>query len=716
MFKRLLGGLMDSPQQDPVVPPGTPQGLPYFMLSPPAPATQRDLERQKSNPSAATQTTLSTPPPPVAAAPVFGVLLEEILARPEEAGHEIPAFVECIFRYLQQRALRAEGIFRISGDSVRIQMLKTNFDNGNYHQILSDWKDYHSVAGLLKMFLRELPEPIFPFELYDSFISSQMRPEPSQQLAGIWELLKGFPVAHKRMLRRLIEFLLEVVKYSDENKMTTSSLAIVFAPNLLRPKSANTFQFINDARFINSIVRSILEQYELLADALVDQPGEGESIDGLVPPQPPKRRLWRKQAHGAPEASTATSTDTEEEHSSAPLDSEISSIARQDEAASSADPGTKKRTNSDSEVTKRMSPPIAPLPLNSTAGADTTSNDLSEAAAQARMSLKRSSGSAAEGWMKMGDVTASGAPGDSTKSARELRWQKERPEVRWETVQPLASELPLGSTRTRGELIGKKGSTATDSSLATSPPTSASTAPSSPMPSIPSPPNFPVSKQPSPTTTESKPTSTTTPSVPAVSTSPVNIASEPVSTVPTPATPSSVAQPSSNSGPAPEEVVEPSYPEEMLSKPLEFLCSKLEQHRSIHARSNSIKAMNALQLTEEKNFLKRILREYNIAFEKEKGRSPTIEDKEPLRPLYRQYQLIKKRLKNLENPSNVENEESGPSRISRDRELRTTRSISELKEEQAGILRKLEELEKQPQQKDEEIRLERIRLDRKSVV
>jgi len=53
--------------------------------------------------------------------------------------------------------------------------------------------------------------------------------------------------------------------------MTTSSLAIVFAPNLLRPKNADTLQFISDARYINSIVRSILDQYELLSVQLQKQ-------------------------------------------------------------------------------------------------------------------------------------------------------------------------------------------------------------------------------------------------------------------------------------------------------------------------------------------------------------------------------------------------------------------------------------------------------------
>jgi hypothetical protein len=62
-----------------------------------------------------------------------------------------------------------EGIFRLSGAAAEIQELKQDFDKGNDVD-LQDCNDPHVVAGLLKQFLRELPDPIFTYDMYDNFI------------------------------------------------------------------------------------------------------------------------------------------------------------------------------------------------------------------------------------------------------------------------------------------------------------------------------------------------------------------------------------------------------------------------------------------------------------------------------------------------------------------------------------------------------------------
>lgn len=35
-----------------------------------------------------------------------------------------------------------------------------------------EWEDIHVITGALKMFLRELPEPVIPFQFFDKFIAS----------------------------------------------------------------------------------------------------------------------------------------------------------------------------------------------------------------------------------------------------------------------------------------------------------------------------------------------------------------------------------------------------------------------------------------------------------------------------------------------------------------------------------------------------------------
>jgi len=104
------------------------------------------------------------------ARPVFGVPLSEVvLYSNSQSG--LPIVVEKCIEYILQKGTLIEGIFRLSGSSVQIEELKTAFDRGEEVN-LSVIDDPHAVAGLLKLYLRELPEPPFTYALYDSCIST----------------------------------------------------------------------------------------------------------------------------------------------------------------------------------------------------------------------------------------------------------------------------------------------------------------------------------------------------------------------------------------------------------------------------------------------------------------------------------------------------------------------------------------------------------------
>jgi hypothetical protein len=121
--------------------------------------------------------------------PVFGVTLQESLnvAR----VNEVPAIVFCCIQYIEATgADREEGIYRVKGDLAVIKSLKDRFNMGEFNvfvphcsiinqgvegdvDLLSSggsW-DTHSVADLLKTFLRELPESILTHELHSQFLA-----------------------------------------------------------------------------------------------------------------------------------------------------------------------------------------------------------------------------------------------------------------------------------------------------------------------------------------------------------------------------------------------------------------------------------------------------------------------------------------------------------------------------------------------------------------
>jgi len=97
--------------------------------------------------------------------------------------------------------------------------------------------DIHTVAGLFKLFLRELPEPLFTFEKYPQFISifkttmSQADKDYSTSL-----LIAQLPDSHLYFLKFLIELLAELIVHREANKMTSNNLARIFGPVILVPE------------------------------------------------------------------------------------------------------------------------------------------------------------------------------------------------------------------------------------------------------------------------------------------------------------------------------------------------------------------------------------------------------------------------------------------------------------------------------------------------
>lgn len=98
--------------------------------------------------------------------------------------------------------------------------------------------DVHCAAVIIKKFLRELPEPLMTFNLYDVIIASTSIPDPTEKLKVVWYILRNeLPDENFLLLKFLMEFLSEVMSHSSVNKMTSMNLAIVFGPNLMWSKS-----------------------------------------------------------------------------------------------------------------------------------------------------------------------------------------------------------------------------------------------------------------------------------------------------------------------------------------------------------------------------------------------------------------------------------------------------------------------------------------------
>jgi len=164
--------------------------------------------------------------------PVFGVSLDELF---QKTSRPIPFIAEKCCEYLREFSLDSEGIFRISGNARVIQALKLMFNQVDFVDLSIVCKnDVHTVAGLFKLFLRELPIPLFTFDKYDQFVaifrSKGNQKEKDHQAAS---LISDLPDAHLYFLKFLIDFLQEIIAHSAVNKMTSNNLARIFGPVLL---------------------------------------------------------------------------------------------------------------------------------------------------------------------------------------------------------------------------------------------------------------------------------------------------------------------------------------------------------------------------------------------------------------------------------------------------------------------------------------------------
>lgn len=183
---------------------------------------------------------------------VFGCQLESLCQR---EGGTVPNFVRLCIAAVDKRGLDVDGIYRVSGNLAVVQKLRFLVDReravtsdgryvfpeqpgqeGRLDLDSAEWDDIHVVTGALKLFLRELPQPLVPPLLLPQFRAALELSESEKRLSQIQELISSMPKPNQDTLRYLLEHLCRVIAHSEENRMTPHNLGIVFGPTLFRPE------------------------------------------------------------------------------------------------------------------------------------------------------------------------------------------------------------------------------------------------------------------------------------------------------------------------------------------------------------------------------------------------------------------------------------------------------------------------------------------------
>ncbi|KAM9209292.1 rho GTPase-activating protein 17 isoform 4-T5 [Dugong dugon] len=165
--------------------------------------------------------------------PAFGTPLEEHLKR---SGREIAVPIEACVMLLLETGMKEEGLFRIGAGASKLKKLKAALDCSTSH-LDEFYSDPHAVAGALKSYLRELPEPLMTFNLYDEWTQVASVQDQDKKLQDLWRTCQKLPPQNFVNFRYLIKFLAKLAQTSDINKMTPSNIAIVLGPNLLWAKN-----------------------------------------------------------------------------------------------------------------------------------------------------------------------------------------------------------------------------------------------------------------------------------------------------------------------------------------------------------------------------------------------------------------------------------------------------------------------------------------------
>ncbi|KOX67551.1 Rho GTPase-activating protein 17 [Melipona quadrifasciata] len=163
--------------------------------------------------------------------PVYGYPLEEHL---RVTNRKIALPIQLCVSALLRLGMEEEGLFRIAGAASKSRRIKLSLDACCLTLPTAlEYKDPHVIAGALKSYLRELPEPLLTYKLYSEWMAAAKITQNETRLRALWEVLHKLPPANLENLRFLIKFLAVLTKNQDVNKMSPQNIAIVIAPNLI---------------------------------------------------------------------------------------------------------------------------------------------------------------------------------------------------------------------------------------------------------------------------------------------------------------------------------------------------------------------------------------------------------------------------------------------------------------------------------------------------
>ncbi|NXF27540.1 RHG25 protein, partial [Rhodinocichla rosea] len=262
---------------------------------------------------------------------VFGQCLAQTMAQEQRFGqHLVPMVVQKSAEFILEHGVAEEGIFRLPGQDSLVRQLREAFDAGERPSFSRD-TDVHTVASLLKLYLRELPEPVVPWLQYEDFLLCGQALE-ADETKGHQELLKQLsllPRDNYNLLSYICRFLYEIQLNSSVNKMSVDNLATVMGVNLIRPRVEDPAVIMRGTPQVQKVMTVMISDHQKLFPPSKD-----------VPPSPPAPKNEKKApvprssvgwgAAEDPRGSTQRQTRDHPNFSSSPGPAATSSVPGED--------------------------------------------------------------------------------------------------------------------------------------------------------------------------------------------------------------------------------------------------------------------------------------------------------------------------------------------------------------------------------------------------
>ncbi|XP_065206308.1 rho GTPase-activating protein 12-like isoform X3 [Planococcus citri] len=191
--------------------------------------------------------------------PAFGCFLSQV------AGNEtprVPLFVQRCINCIEksEENMKTDGLYRASGNLSQVQKIRLQVDQNNL-SVIEEEEDVHVLTGALKLFFRELKEPLIPYQLFQKAIKAAHNHNKKEKISQFREIVKALPQANYDTLKFLLQHLLRISEYQEFNRMHIPNIAIVFGPTLMWPEQESNNMAL-DLMQQNLVIECLLVEFD----------------------------------------------------------------------------------------------------------------------------------------------------------------------------------------------------------------------------------------------------------------------------------------------------------------------------------------------------------------------------------------------------------------------------------------------------------------------